>query len=77
MKYIELDETINDMSTTIKMDNNYVEKKEPPQVKVVKQNFDIYDTPEEYKVHLELLARDLARNKKVQNLEHLSKKKEH
>lgn len=33
------------MSTTIKMDNNYVEKKEPPQPKVVKQNFDIYDTP--------------------------------
>lgn len=77
MKYIELDDTINDISTTIKMDNNYVEKKEPKEVKVANPSFDIYDTPEEYKVHLELLARDLARNKKVQNLEHLSRKKEH
>jgi hypothetical protein len=77
MKFIELDETINDMSTTIiKLDNNYVDKKEaPPPLKVVNQNFDIYDTPEEYKVHLELLARDLAKNKKMQKLDHLTKRK--
>lgn len=45
MKFIELDDTINDMSTTIiKIDNNYVDKqKEPAQpLKAVAQNFNIY-----------------------------------
>lgn len=72
LKFIELDDTINDMSTTlIKIDNNLEDKKRketPPPLKVINNNFDVYDTPEEYKVHLELLARDLAKNKKVQNL---------
>jgi hypothetical protein len=80
MKFIELDDTLNDMSTTlIKLDNNLDDqrRKEPPQpLKAISDNFDIYDTPEEYKVHLELLARDLAKNLKVQNLQKMTKKKE-
>lgn len=37
---------------------------------------EVFDTPEEYKIHIELLARDLAKNHKMQNLKNLTKKKE-
>jgi hypothetical protein len=71
MKFIELDETLNELSTTLKIDNNLEDKKKllnPQPLKVISNNLEVFDTPEEYKVHLELLARDLAKNAKVQNL---------
>lgn len=39
-------------------------------------NFEIYQSPEQYKIHLELLAKDLSKNKKIQNLEHMKNKEE-
>jgi hypothetical protein len=81
-KFVELDDTANDV-TYIKLDNYLGDPK-----RKVKQTLDkaqglgaldvpgLFDTPEEYKIHLELLSKDLAKNKKVQNLEHLTRKKE-
>jgi hypothetical protein len=68
---VELDDTVNDM-TYIKVDNYLGDiqknRKAPPPVNTLNQSLEIFDTPEEYKIHLELLSKDLAKNKKIQNL---------
>ena len=66
------------MSTTlIKHDNNIVDKRKE-QSKNVKINneMDIFDSPEEYKIHLQLLAKDLNKNGKIKHLDKLKKKEE-
>lgn len=37
---------------------------------------DIFDSPEEYKIHLQLLAKDLNKNGKIKHLDKLKKKEE-
>lgn len=75
IKFIELDQTINDLSTTlIRHDLNVMKKPEPVKKSVL--SFDIYDSPEEYKIHLQLLAKDLSKNQKIQHLNHLKRKQE-
>lgn len=68
------------MSTTlIKHDNNMVDKTKPAQknglLNIVLDQ-DIFDTPEEYKIHLQLLAKDLNKNGKIQHLDRLRKREE-
>ncbi len=48
--------------------------KKPEPVKKSVLSFDIYDSPEEYKIHLQLLAKDLSKNQKIQHLNHLKRK---
>jgi hypothetical protein len=56
----------------MKHDNNIVDKQNQKKAQEPTlnnyNNFEIYDNLEEYKIHIELLARDLMRNKKLQNL---------
>jgi hypothetical protein len=77
MKAGDLDETLNDLSTTlVKYDNNMMDIQRIPQdnLKALPSARNLYESPEEYKIHLELLARDLAKNTKIQHLEHLKRK---
>lgn len=63
--------------TLVKHENNAIEmpsKKNKEAVKFSNPTLDIYDTPEEYKIHLQLLAKDLAKNDKIQHLGELKKK---
>lgn len=49
MKFIELDETLNELSTTLKIDNNLEDKKKflnPQPLKVISNNLEVFDTPE-------------------------------
>ncbi len=59
----------------MKHDNNIVDKQNQKKAQEPTlnnyNNFEIYDNLEEYKIHIELLARDLMRNKKLQNLQHM------
>jgi ribosomal protein L3 len=83
LKFIELDDTLNDISTTIiKHDNNVVDQKkgraqDKHRTAAPVLAEDIFDTMEEYKIHLQLLAKDLNKNEKVHHLDRLKKKEEH
>lgn len=61
----------------MKHDNNVIDlqsKKAKESNKFANLSLDIYDTPEEYKIHLQLLAKDLAKNNKIQHLEQMKRK---
>ena len=65
-------------TTFIKIDNNTLDKQKNKAkfevMKLFNESMEKYDSKEEYKIHLELLARDLERNHKIQNLNHMKKK---
>jgi hypothetical protein len=77
-QFAELDETVQDVSATlVKHDNNLhdMQQRKMRQPEHVAPKANLYDSPEEYKIHLELLARDLAKNTKIQNMEGLKSRK--
>jgi len=59
MTYIKVENYLGDLKKN---------RKPQPPAKTINQSLEIFDTPEEYKIHLELLSKDLAKNKKIQNL---------
>lgn len=84
LKFIELDDTLGDLETTlVKHDNNILDSQKSRKVeankglnKMMYPSVNVSETKEEYKTHLELLQRDLNKNPKLQHPEKFKQKVE-